>query len=93
VTCHAEQVAQHAAPRLPALSGASAHQLAGASNKRVAPQRRFRRLRIGEARQELRGGGGVERAARGGARVEGNLERQIWKGALGERLCHCSWQM
>jgi hypothetical protein len=59
---------------------------AGASNKRVALQRRFRRLRIGEARQELRGGGGVERAARGSAGGEGNLERQIWKGALGERL-------
>jgi hypothetical protein len=52
----------------------------------VAPQRRFRRLRIGEARQELRGGGSVERAGRGGARSEGNLERQIWEGAVGERL-------
>ena len=43
----------------------------------MAPQHRLRRLRIGEARQELRGGGGVERAARG----EGNLEREIWEGA------------
>jgi hypothetical protein len=54
----------------------------------VALQRRLRRIRIDEARQELCGGGGVERAARGGARGEGNLERKIWKGALGERLRH-----
>jgi hypothetical protein len=45
----------------------------------VALQRRFRRLRIGEARQELRGGGGVERAARVGADGKENLERQIWE--------------
>ena len=43
----------------------------------VALQRRFRRLHIGEAWQELRGGGGVERTARSG---EGNLEHQIWEG-------------
>jgi hypothetical protein len=41
----------------------------------VALQRRFCRLHIGEARQEQRGGGGVERAAGGGACGEGNLER------------------
>jgi hypothetical protein len=36
-------------------------------------QCRFRRLHIGEARQQQRNGGGVERAAR--AQGEGNLER------------------
>jgi hypothetical protein len=49
----------------------------------VALQRRFRRLRIGEVRQELRGGG---------ARVEEHLVHQIWENALAERLCHSDLQ-
>jgi hypothetical protein len=55
VTCRAEQVAQHAAPRLPALGGASAHQPARPSNKRVPLQHHPHRLRIGEASAFLSG--------------------------------------
>jgi hypothetical protein len=66
------QIAQHAAPRAPAVGGAVALQPAAVSNQRVALEDSFRECGVAQSRQEAVGGGGIKSASAGGACVRRN---------------------
>jgi hypothetical protein len=68
-----DQIAQHAAPRLLALGGTSAHEPARLLNTRVALQNSRRQLHVAQGQQQKLHSAPVERAGAGGAGGRRNL--------------------